>query len=464
MLNSLIRLVAAGLMLAPVCAFAAPPVAELPKTGQTLCYGTDGTEIPCTGTGQDGEKQAGVAWPTPRFTANGDGTITDKLTDLVWLQNADCFNVIGWQSALDNARTLANGACGLNDASVAGDWRLPNRVEMLSLVNYQQPDGAVWLDSQGFTNGVHGYYWTSDTYVPTPAQKWVVHSVGDALTDVSSGAQNAIHALYVRNLAGPVAEVTPASADFGNVGVNVASAPQSVTIANSGKASLIVSGMTVTGADSAMFAINPGDGSAGTCGSLTPTIAGGANCTVTVVFTPTSTGAKTATFSLASNSLNTPVIERALTGTGIVSGFNIAASVTGGGSIVCTPGTSVQANTEVTCTVTPAQGNRIASVTVDGASQVFSDPLTYTHAFGPVSADHTINASFVPVGASGSETLADAIKAFQAIMGKTQLSDQEKTRYDVAPLGADGKPTPDGVIDVGDVVILLRKIAGVISW
>src|SRR4030065_25911 len=50
---------------------------ELPQTGQTKCYDTAGTEIACAGTGQDGEIQAGVAWPDPRFQDNGDGMITD---------------------------------------------------------------------------------------------------------------------------------------------------------------------------------------------------------------------------------------------------------------------------------------------------------------------------------------------------------------------------------------------------
>jgi len=87
---------------------------DLPKTGQTKCYDESGTEISCTGTGQDGEIQAGVAWPGPRFTDNGDGTMTDNLTGLMWTTNA---NLPGgyktWQQALDyvagmNAGTYPN--------------------------------------------------------------------------------------------------------------------------------------------------------------------------------------------------------------------------------------------------------------------------------------------------------------------------------------------------------------------
>ena len=59
---------------------------QLPRTGQKLCYDTAGAVIDCAGTGQDGEIQAGVAWPDPRFTDNGDGTVTDNVTGLMWQQ------------------------------------------------------------------------------------------------------------------------------------------------------------------------------------------------------------------------------------------------------------------------------------------------------------------------------------------------------------------------------------------
>ena len=45
----------------PVVSWAADGVIRLPKTGQTKCYYTYGTEISCAGTGQDGDIQAGVA-------------------------------------------------------------------------------------------------------------------------------------------------------------------------------------------------------------------------------------------------------------------------------------------------------------------------------------------------------------------------------------------------------------------
>jgi len=45
-------------------------VIQLPQTGQTTCYNTEGNVIPCAGSGQDGDIRAGVPWPDPRFTVN----------------------------------------------------------------------------------------------------------------------------------------------------------------------------------------------------------------------------------------------------------------------------------------------------------------------------------------------------------------------------------------------------------
>ena len=76
--------------------------APVPKTGQTYCYIWEDPEWilaigdSCTGTGQDGEYQEGVEWPNPRFTDNADGTITDNLTRLIWLKDANCFGTSNW--------------------------------------------------------------------------------------------------------------------------------------------------------------------------------------------------------------------------------------------------------------------------------------------------------------------------------------------------------------------------------
>ena len=134
---------------------------NLQATGQNTCYNASGTVISCVGTGQDGEFQIGVT-VSPRFTDNGDGTITDNLTNFVWLKNANCFGERSWQNALNDANGLASGSCSLTDGSSAGDWRMPNRNELLTLIDSQNnsPDLPT---GHPFTSFQNNFYWTSTT-------------------------------------------------------------------------------------------------------------------------------------------------------------------------------------------------------------------------------------------------------------------------------------------------------------
>lgn len=100
--------------------------APVEDTGQQSYWDASGDPISCAGTGRDGELQAGMDWATPRFMDNGDGTVTDILTGLVWLMDANCFGPRNWTEALSDANDLSAGTCGLTDGSVPTDWRLPN--------------------------------------------------------------------------------------------------------------------------------------------------------------------------------------------------------------------------------------------------------------------------------------------------------------------------------------------------
>jgi len=167
------------LLVSSLC-FAAPP-AQLPQSGQTKCYDAAGAEVPnCTGTGQDGEYLAGVAWdPETRFWDNEDGTVTDKLTGLIWAQNGDPRNdgAKGWQLALDYIKELNNqNYKGFND------WRLPNLHELKSLLTYQEVP-SIWLSTRGvFANVRAANYWTSTTNAGDPTKAWWVN-LGTAVID-----------------------------------------------------------------------------------------------------------------------------------------------------------------------------------------------------------------------------------------------------------------------------------------
>ncbi|MBF0566971.1 MAG: DUF1566 domain-containing protein [Nitrospirae bacterium] len=157
---------------------------NLPQTGQTTCYDASGSKIACAGTRQDGDIKAGVAWPNPRFTDNGDQTMTDKLTGLAWAKDAgtptkgSCTGgAMAWTNALDYV------AC-LNTANYLGhnDWRLPNINELESLVNAEQSYPNQWLGTQGYANVQSNWYWSSTTFAYWNDYAWIVY-MGNGYVD-----------------------------------------------------------------------------------------------------------------------------------------------------------------------------------------------------------------------------------------------------------------------------------------
>jgi hypothetical protein len=152
------------------------------KTGQKTSYAT----------GDDGDYEMGVASPNPRFTDNGDGTVTDNLTGLIWLKNADCFGQRAWSDALSDCNGLASGSCELTDGSSAGDWRLPNVKELQSLIDFGEYNPA--LPSGHPFNGVQSsIYWSSTSYSGNTDLAWYVY-MSDG---VVSGLNKANFSYYV---------------------------------------------------------------------------------------------------------------------------------------------------------------------------------------------------------------------------------------------------------------------------
>jgi hypothetical protein len=166
LLTSLVVLTGLFLLSASIVWAASVPVA---KTGQTTSYRA----------GDDGDFQKGVASPSPRFTDNGDGTVTDNLTGLMWAKNANLAGAMTWFDAIDYANNLSLGGDGCDSSCT--DWRLPNRSELESLFDFSNSNPAL-PSNHPFTSVPTSdpYIWSSTTYATSTRTDlvWLVHPNG----------------------------------------------------------------------------------------------------------------------------------------------------------------------------------------------------------------------------------------------------------------------------------------------
>jgi hypothetical protein len=176
----------------------------LPKTGQVACYNESGENVTCDGTGQDGELRAGADWPDSRFTLNSDQTVTDNVTGLVWAKSANLIVLrdptfgstpdgrIGWHDALQFVTRLnSEGYLGYSD------WRLPNRNEMVSLVNYAETDPATWIKIQGISN-LQQHYWSSTSSASSTSHAWNIDLAGSVTEKNKYDSSNGSYVWPVR--------------------------------------------------------------------------------------------------------------------------------------------------------------------------------------------------------------------------------------------------------------------------
>lgn len=185
---------------------------RFPATGQTTSYAV----------GDDGAIRAGAPL---KHRDNGDGTITDQNTYLMWEKKDqlagglhDWNNAYPWEGTCSNnsskvcgsdADCPGTGACNVSGGGITifqwvarlntppcfahhCDWRIPNVRELQSIVNYQVYSPAVGAafnnncntgcTVDGATNTTEcsctqsagtsqGYYWSSSTYAPSPIVK-----------------------------------------------------------------------------------------------------------------------------------------------------------------------------------------------------------------------------------------------------------------------------------------------------
>jgi len=118
------------------------PPQGLPKTGQTWSYGNE----------DDGYYKKGYPETGDRFTDNGDGTITDKATGLMWVKDPSQLGGVWGTPGSPARQSFVNAIAECETLNYAGhtDWRLPNLFELLSLIKWTVSNPCI--DTTFFVN------------------------------------------------------------------------------------------------------------------------------------------------------------------------------------------------------------------------------------------------------------------------------------------------------------------------
>jgi hypothetical protein len=149
---------------------------KLPDSDQRKCYQAirPYAEIPCAGTGQDG---AYIINPLS-YTNNGNGTVKDNNTGLMWQrcsvgQNNDSTcsggaSTYNWYQATGEVDSTYNpsgsryeNVCGSLNLGGYSDWRLPSKKELITIVDYAISYPGTTINTTYFPNTIASSYWSS---------------------------------------------------------------------------------------------------------------------------------------------------------------------------------------------------------------------------------------------------------------------------------------------------------------
>jgi hypothetical protein len=210
-------------------------------------------------------------------------------------------------------------------------------------------------------------------YLPDPAGTYVLANNNEVLTANTvartTGALTPVSTLTISSLASfvvsgsatftpaPEAVLQPTELSFASLGVGNPTASQNLTLANPGTANLNITNISVTGTNAADFA------QTNNCGT---SLAPGASCIFTIIYTGSTADAESATVSVTDNAAGSPHTA-ALTATAyVVPPPNPSVTPTA----LSFPSTAVGATSPLTFTIANSGGQtlNVASITISGAN------------------------------------------------------------------------------------------------
>jgi len=237
----------------------------------------------------------------------------------------------------------------------------------------------------------------------------------------------------------PAASLSATSLSFGNQTIGTTSAAQTVTLTDTGTASLTVTSIGVIGSNASDFA------QTNTCGS---SVAAGANCTLTVTFTPSAAGNRAASLSVSDNATGSPQLV-SLSGTGAPPLLSVSPTSAAFGNVV--PNST--ASLPFVLTNSGSGSVTVSQATVTGtgfAINSLSLPLTLS-----AGQSTSFNATFAPTAtgsASGNVTIVSS-------------ASNSPTAVSLYGTGTDSAPQPSACVGSAltlapvDVTSLLSRVA-----
>lgn len=147
-----------------------------------------------------------------------------------------------------------------------------------------------------------------------------------------------------------------------------------------------------------------------------------------------------------------------------VTTYKITVSSNRCGSVIPSGGVTAFQGDSQAFQMLPNASTKLLDVVVDGVSQ---GPVQQYN-FSNVTQDHTLTANFIVpdgslIGQNGIVTQADFDLAMAIALGDVQATPAQLAHGDVAPI-SNGVHAPDGVIDLIDAVVILRKVQGLENW